>query len=205
MWPGDRQLCVLQKEPFVVLAGHAHWRQLTWAPPTAVPMPRQTSLVRGSEMPRPQEGWPVLSRPIPTAGSPEFPRLPWGLGQGGMWVEGTFWPGVGAPERESGPQGISETGRSGNLMAGNEEQLFWRKEALGMETPLPARVSAASGCSHAGQAHTTPQAGPLCCPPICLEKSPTPATQRPLSWVPAEVTLAYCIIYYSSPGRRTCF
>ena len=75
------------------------------------------------------------SRPILTSGSPELPRLPWGLGQGDVWVEGTFWLGVGTPKRESGPQGISETGRSSNLVAGNEEQLFWRKEALGMETP----------------------------------------------------------------------
>ena len=44
---------------------------------------------------------------------------------------------VGAPGRESRPQGISETGRSGNLAAGNEEQLFWRKEALGMVCRQP--------------------------------------------------------------------
>ena len=78
MWPGDPRLCVLQREPFVVLPDHAHWRQLTWAPPTAVPIPGQTSLVRGSEMPGPWEGWPVLSRPIPMSGSPELPKLPWG-------------------------------------------------------------------------------------------------------------------------------
>ena len=84
MWPGDPRLCVLQREPFVVLPDHAHWRQLTWAPPTAVPIPGQTSLVRGSEMPGPWEGLPVLSRPIPMSGSPELPKLPWGLGQGGV-------------------------------------------------------------------------------------------------------------------------
>ena len=74
MWPGGRRLCVLQREPFVVLPDHAHWRQLTWAPPTEVPIPRQTSLVRGSEMPGPWEGWPVLSRPILMSGSPELPQ-----------------------------------------------------------------------------------------------------------------------------------
>lgn len=135
MWPGDRRLCVLHGEPFVVLPGHAHWRQLTRAPPTAVPMPEQTSLVRGSEMPGPREGWPVLPDPFRHQGHLSSPDCPGGLDKGGVWVEGTFWLGVGTPERESGPQGISETGRSSNLVAGNEEQLFWKKEALGMETP----------------------------------------------------------------------
>ena len=42
---------------------------------------------------------------------------------------------VWEPLREKVGPKASLKRRSGNFVAGNEEQLFWRKEALGMETP----------------------------------------------------------------------
>lgn len=198
MWPGDaRRLCVSCTESLSWSSRPCSLETVdSREPPAAVPMPgRRAWCGAVKEMPGPREGWPVLPDPFRHQGHLGSPDCPGGLDKG-VWVEGTFWLGVGTPREKVGPKASLKRGGAVIWWQETKNSCFGRRRLWGWRHHSPPGCLRPLGV--ATLARHTPRPGcPLCCPPVCLEKAQ--------SWVPAEMTLAYCIIYYSSPGRRTRF
>lgn len=197
MWPGDRRLCVLH-EPFVVPPRPCSLETVDKAPELPVPMPSRRAWCGAVRCPGPEKAglWPD---PFRHQGHLQAPRLPWGLGQGGVWVEGTFWLGVRNPgERKWAPRHLKQGGAVIWWRGNEENSCFGRRRRLwGWRHHGPPGCLRPLGVATLARHTPRPRAAP--------SAVPQSVWRRPQSWVPAEMTLAYCIIYYSSPGRRTRF
>lgn len=169
MWPGDRRLCVLHGEPFVVLPGHAHWRQLTRAPPTAVPMPEQTSLVRGSEMPGPREGWPVLPDPFRHQGHLSSPDCPGGLDKGVCGLKGPSGLVWEPPREKVGPKASLKRGGAVIWWQETKNSCFGRRRLWGWRHHSPPGCLRPLGVATLARHTPRPRAAPLLSPSLSGE------------------------------------